>query len=73
MAGTRKENLHPKISSLMAINNAKEFLKYIDMLAFFHIFLQEFLIQYSNFGNKCPKLGAGTPEDMLYSNLGVAT
>ena len=24
--------------------------------------------QYSNFGNKCPKLGVGTPEDMLLSS-----
>ena len=28
--------------------------------------------QYSNFGNKCPKLGSGTPEDMLFTNLSVA-
>ena len=28
--------------------------------------------QYSNFGKKCPKLGPGTPEDMLFTNLGVA-
>ena len=28
--------------------------------------------QYSNFGNKCPKLGPGTPEDMLFTNLSVA-
>ena len=26
--------------------------------------------QYSNFGNKCPKLGPGTLEDMLFTNLG---
>ena len=26
--------------------------------------------QYSNFENKCPKLGPGTPEDMLFTNLG---
>ena len=26
--------------------------------------------QYSNFGNKCPKLGTGTPEDMVLTNLG---
>ena len=29
--------------------------------------------QYSNFVNKCPQLGAGTPEDMLFTNLGVST
>ena len=28
---------------------------------------------YSNLGNKCPKLGTGTPEDMLFTNLGVTT
>ena len=28
---------------------------------------------YSNFGNKCPKLGTDTPEDMLFTNLGVTT
>ena len=26
--------------------------------------------QYSNFGNKCPKLDPGTPKDMLFINLG---
>ena len=26
--------------------------------------------QYSNFGNNCPKLGTGTPEDMTLTNLG---
>ena len=26
--------------------------------------------QYSNFVNKCPKLGTGTPEDMVLTNLG---
>ena len=26
--------------------------------------------QYSNFENKCPKLGTGTPEDMVLTNLG---
>ena len=26
--------------------------------------------QYSNFGNKCPKLVIGTPEDMVLTNLG---
>ena len=26
--------------------------------------------QYSNFGNKCPKLGTGTPEDIVLTNLG---
>ena len=25
---------------------------------------------YSNFGNKCPKLGTGTPEDMVFTNTG---
>ena len=25
---------------------------------------------YSNFGNKCPKLGTGTPQDMILTNLG---
>ena len=28
---------------------------------------------YSNFENKCPKLGTGTPEDMLFTNLAGAT
>ena len=26
--------------------------------------------QYSSFGNKCPKLGTRTPEDMILINLG---
>ena len=26
--------------------------------------------QYSNFENKCPKLGTGTPDDMVLTNLG---
>ena len=29
--------------------------------------------QYSNFGNRFLKLGPGIPEDMLFTNLGVAT
>ena len=28
---------------------------------------------YSNFGNRCPKLGTGTPENMLFTNLAEAT
>ena len=28
---------------------------------------------YSNFGNNCPKLDTGTPEDMLFTNLAEAT
>jgi len=53
----------------MSVNDAKEFLKYV---LYFHTFFVRASNghQYSNFGNKCPKLGTGTPEDMLLTNLG---
>ena len=53
----------------MPINHAKEFLKYV--LYFHNLFVRASnCSHYSNFGNKCPKLGTGTPEDMLFTNLG---
>ena len=68
MAGT-KYFLYPKISFVMPINHAKEFLKYI--LYFHNFFVRASnCSHYSNFGNKCPKLGTGTHEDMLFTNLG---
>ena len=44
-------------------------------IVFSHFFLQELQMapQNSNFVKKCPKLGAGTHEDILFTNLDVAT
>ena len=56
----------------MPVNHAKEYLIFVPTSI---VYLQ-FLVrasngrQYSNFGNKCPKLGTGTPEDMILTNLG---
>ena len=49
----------------MPANYAKEYLIFLHFLA-----RVSNGRQYSNFENKCPKLGTGTPEDMVLSNLG---
>ena len=56
----------------MPVNHAKEYLIFVHTG---FIFLQLLArasngCQYSNFENKCPKLGTGTPEDMVLTNLG---
>ena len=56
----------------MPVNHAKKYLIFVHT----GVVLLDFLArasnarQYSNFENKCPKLGTGTPEDMVLTNLG---
>ena len=56
----------------MPINHAKEYLIFVHIRVVFLHFLARASngCQYSNFENKCPKLGTGTPEDMALTNLG---
>ena len=56
----------------MPINHAKEYLIFVHIGVVFLHFLARASngCQYSNFENKCPKLGTGTPEDMVLTNLG---
>ena len=56
----------------MPVNYAKEYLIFVHIGVVFLHFLARASNgrQYSNFENKCPKLGTGTPEDMVLTNLG---
>ena len=56
----------------MPVNHAKEYLIFVHIGVVFLHFLARASNgrQYSNFENKCPKLGTGTPEDMVLTNLG---
>ena len=56
----------------MPVNHAKEYLIFVHIGVVFLHFLARASngCQYSNFENKCPKLGTGTPEDMVLTNLG---
>ena len=56
----------------MPVNHAKEYLIFVHTGVVFLDFLARASNgrQYSNFENKCPKLGTGTPEDMVLTNLG---
>ena len=56
----------------MSVNHAKEYFIFVHIsVVFLHFPATAFNgCQYSNFGNKCPKLGTGTPEDMILTNLG---
>ena len=56
----------------MLVNHAKEYLIFVHTCVVFLHFLARASNgrQYSNFENKCPKLGTGTPEDMVLTNLG---
>ena len=59
----------------MPVNHMKEYLISIHIsVVFSHFYVRASnCSHYSNFGNKCPKLGTGTPEDMLFTNLVDAT
>ena len=67
-----KNLLTQKISFYMTVNHAKEYLIFVHIGVVFLHFLARASNgrQYSNFENKCPKLGTGTPEDMVLTNLG---
>ena len=56
----------------MPVNHAKEYLIFVHIGVVFLHFLARASngCQYSNFGNKCPKFGTETPEDMILTNLG---
>ena len=56
----------------MLINYAKKYLIFVHTGVGFLHFLDRASNgrQYSNFENKRPKLGTGTPEDMVLTNLG---
>ena len=59
----------------MPVNHVKEYLISVHtnvVFSYFYVRASN-CSHYFNVGNKCPKLGAGTPEDMLFTNLGVAT
>ena len=59
----------------MPVNHVKEYLISIHTsVVFSHFYVRASNgSHHSNFGNKCPKLGTGTPEDMLFTNLAEAT
>ena len=59
----------------MPVNHVKEYLIFIHTgVVFSHFFaIASNYSHYSNFGNYCPKLGTGTPEDMSFTNLDDAT
>ena len=59
----------------MPVNHVKEYLISIHTgVVFSHFFaIASNYSHYSNFGNYCPKLGTGTPEDMSFTNLDDAT
>ena len=61
-----------KISFYMPGNYAKEYFIFVHIGVVFLHFLARASNgrQYSNIENKCPKLGTGTPEDMVLTNLG---
>ena len=56
----------------MLVNHAKEYLIFVHTCVVFLHFLAKASNgrQHSNFENKCPKLGTGTSEDMVLTNLG---
>ena len=56
----------------MPVNHVKEYLISVHTsVVFSHFYVRASnCCHYSNFRNKCPKLGTGTPEDMLFTNLG---
>ena len=59
----------------MPVNHVKEYLISVHTsVVFSHFYVRASNgSHYSNFGNKCPKLGTDTPEDMLFTNLAEAT
>ena len=67
-----KKVVNKKIRYYMHVNHAKEYLIFVHIGVVFLHFLARASNgrQYSNFENKCPKLGTGTPEDMVLTNLG---
>ena len=60
----------------MPVNHVKEYLISIHtndvVFSYFYVRASN-CSHYSNLGNKCPKLVTGTPQDMLFTNLGEAT
>ena len=56
----------------MPVNHVKKYLISVHNTVVFLHFLARASngCQYSNFENKCPKLGTGTPDDMVLTNLG---
>ena len=56
----------------MPVNHVKEYLISVHTsVVFSHFYVRASnCCHYSNFRNKCPKLGTRTPEDMLFTNLG---
>ena len=56
----------------MPVNHVKKYLISVHTdVVFSHFFVRASNVcQYSKFGNKCPKLGTRTPEDMILINLG---
>ena len=57
------------------VNHVKEYLISVHtnvVFSYFYVRASN-CSHYSNVGNKCPKLGTGTPEDMLFTNLAGAT
>ena len=55
----------------MPVNCVKEYLISVHTgVVFSHFYVRASnCSHYSNFGNKCLKLGTGTPDDMLFTNL----
>ena len=56
----------------MPVNHVKEYLISVHasvISSHFHVRTSN-TSHYSHFGNKCPKLDTGTPEDMVSTNLG---
>ena len=74
-ASSQKSCLPKKISFFMPVNHVKEYLISVHTsVVFSHFYVRASNgSHYSYFGNKCPKLGTDTPEDMLFTNLAEAT
>ena len=56
----------------MPVNHVKEYLISVHtnvVFSYFYVRASN-CSHYFNVGNKCPKLGTGTPEDMVLTNLG---
>ena len=55
----------------MPVNHVKEYLISVHTsVVFSHFYVRASNgSHYSNFGNKCPKLGTDTPEDMLFGKF----
>ena len=71
------KNVWSQKSFFMPVNNVKEYLISIHTLLYLHTFMPQPLSSNCSFPvtilKKIPKLDPGNPEDMLCTNLGVAT